>query len=144
MKFEEKLIQLRKARGMTQEQLAEQLGVSRQAVSRWESGDSTPDMLNISGLCQCFGVSADYLINDNYASDEDIPVVQKKNEELTAVKGKSKKNHLVSAICFSIAALSNVIVIATTASVATVAYAYICAAGTATLAIIQLSLYMKK
>ena len=44
MKFENKLINLRKSRGISQEQLAEALGVSRQAISRWESGDSTPDV----------------------------------------------------------------------------------------------------
>ncbi len=144
MRFEEKLTQLRKARGITQEQLAEQLGVSRQAVSRWESGDSTPDMLNLVGICRYFGVSSDYLINDDFSSDEDIPVVRQKNEELSNVKGRSKTNHLVSAICFAIAALCNIIAIATAQSPATLGVSCFGAAATTALSVMQLSLYLRK
>ncbi len=144
MKFEEKLVKLRKARNITQEQLAEKLGVSRQAVSRWEAGESTPDMLNLAGLCKYFGVSSDYLINDDFTSDEDIPVVQQKNEELNTVKAKKKSGHLISAICFTIAALCNVIVIATTTSAATIGSSCFGAAATAALAVVQMSLYLKK
>ena len=105
MRFDEKLVSLRKNSGLSQEQLAEKLGVSRQAVSRWESGDSTPDMLNLLGLCKCFGVSSDYLINDDYESDEDIPSVKKKNEEIVTIQAKRKNMHLFSAIGFLFAAL---------------------------------------
>lgn len=79
MKFEEKLIQLRKARGLSQEALAEQLGVSRQAVSRWELGETTPDLANLKQLSELYGVSADYLIHDEYESDEDLPKVKEKS-----------------------------------------------------------------
>lgn len=103
MRFEEKLIQLRKANALTQEQLAEKLNVSRQAVSRWESGESAPDMYNLSAICRCFGVSSDYLINDDFASDEDTPIAQKKNDEINTVKEKRRYLHLISAICFIIA-----------------------------------------
>ena len=72
MKFENKLINLRKSKGVSQEQLAEALGVSRQAISRWESGDSTPDMTNLIGICQYFDVSADYLIFDEIDNIERI------------------------------------------------------------------------
>lgn len=99
MKFQEKLVALRKGRGLSQEQLAEKLGVSRQAVSRWESGESTPDMLNLLGLCECFQVSSDYLLHDDYESDADIPVVKQKEEEVVEVKLKKKNMHLISAIC---------------------------------------------
>jgi transcriptional regulator with XRE-family HTH domain len=64
MKFEEKLIQLRKSRGMSQEDLAEHLDVSRQAVSRWEQGSTLPDIPNLRKLCDLFQVSADELIRD--------------------------------------------------------------------------------
>ena len=103
MIFREKLVQLRKSRNLTQEQLAEALGVSRQAVSRWEAGDSTPDMINLLGLCDLFGVSADYLIHDDYQSDDDMPIVKEKNEQISEVKLKKKHFHLISAICFTIA-----------------------------------------
>lgn len=100
MKFQEKLVALRKGKGMSQEQLAEKLGVSRQAISRWESGESTPDMLNLLGLCEYFQVSSDYLLHDDYESDADIPLVKQKEEEIVEVKMKKKTMHLISAICF--------------------------------------------
>ena len=62
MSFGEKLQLLRKARGLSQEALAEQLGVTRQAVSKWELGDATPDLENVVALARFFGVSTDYLL----------------------------------------------------------------------------------
>ena len=64
MRFEEKIVELRKAKGLSQEELAEQLGVSRQAVSRWELGQTLPDIPNLMQLCELFDVSADYLVKD--------------------------------------------------------------------------------
>ncbi len=60
----DKIIELRKKRGWSQEQLAEQLGVSRQSVSKWESAMSIPDMDKIVKLSYIFGVSTDYLLKD--------------------------------------------------------------------------------
>jgi len=62
MSFGEKLQMLRKARGLSQEALSEQLGVTRQAVSKWELGDATPDLENVVALARFFGVSTDYLL----------------------------------------------------------------------------------
>lgn len=67
MKLSEKIVRLRKARGMSQEALAEQMDVSRQAVSRWEQGSALPDASNLLQLSRIFGVSADYLLNEEYA-----------------------------------------------------------------------------
>jgi transcriptional regulator with XRE-family HTH domain len=64
MKFGEKLQKLRKQRGLSQEQLAAQLTVSRQAVSRWELVDTMPDTENVIQLSRLFGVSCDYLLRD--------------------------------------------------------------------------------
>lgn len=64
MRFEEKIVELRKTKGLSQEELAEQLGVSRQAVSRWELGQTLPDIPNLLQLCELFGVSADYLVRE--------------------------------------------------------------------------------
>ncbi len=69
MKFEEKLVMLRKARGFSQEELAEKLEVSRQAVSRWELGSTLPDIPNLVQLCELFGVTTDYLVRDEGISD---------------------------------------------------------------------------
>lgn len=60
MTMGEKILALRKARGWSQEELADQIGVTRQAVSRWESDSAKPDADRIIDLCDLFGVSADY------------------------------------------------------------------------------------
>ena len=61
--------------------LAERLNVSRQAVSRWEMGSALPDASNILQLSRLFGVTADYLLNDEYESDRDVPVVKKTRDD---------------------------------------------------------------
>lgn len=70
MKIAERILYLRKNRGLSQEELAEKMNVTRQAVSRWESGTALPDAQNILQLSTIFGVSADYLLNDDYAEAE--------------------------------------------------------------------------
>lgn len=64
MKFNEKLLQLRKEKGYSQEELAQKLGVSRQAISKWEVSDSYPEVENILEICKLFDVSTDYLLKD--------------------------------------------------------------------------------
>ncbi|MBO7668696.1 MAG: helix-turn-helix transcriptional regulator [Firmicutes bacterium] len=61
----DKIIELRKKNGWSQEELAEQLGVSRQSISKWESAQSVPDMARVIRLSELFGVSTDYLLKDN-------------------------------------------------------------------------------
>lgn len=60
----EKIIALRKKAGWSQEELAYQMGVSRQSVSKWESGTSIPDLERILKLSQVFDVSTDYLLKE--------------------------------------------------------------------------------
>ncbi len=60
---------LRRSRGLSQEQLAAELDVSRQAISKWECGDSTPDLDKLRTICTYFGVTTDYLIWEN---EEDV------------------------------------------------------------------------
>lgn len=60
----DKIIDLRKKNGWSQEELAEQLSVSRQSVSKWESGMSVPDLNKIIAMSELFGVSTDYLLKD--------------------------------------------------------------------------------
>ena len=62
MEFRERLYQLRKGRGISQEELANAVGVSRQAVQKWEAGASTPDLNNLSALAGYFSVTLDYLV----------------------------------------------------------------------------------
>lgn len=62
MEFSHRLYQLRRARGLSQEELAHTVGVSRQAVQKWEAGSSAPDLDNLSALADYFGVTLDYLV----------------------------------------------------------------------------------
>ncbi|NLD20246.1 MAG: helix-turn-helix transcriptional regulator [Clostridiales bacterium] len=65
----EKIMDLRKMRGWSQEDLANELNVSRQSVSKWESGNSVPDIEKIIAISGLFGVSTDYLLKDNSFGD---------------------------------------------------------------------------
>ncbi len=94
MKLSEKILSLRKASNMSQEELADKLGVSRQAVSRWEVGSALPDASNILQLSKLFGVSADYLLNDDYKGEAPAPV---KSKTVTSVAGTSVKK--IIALC---------------------------------------------
>jgi transcriptional regulator with XRE-family HTH domain len=66
MEFYNKLQILRKQANLTQDELALKIGVSRQAISKWESGGAYPDLNNIQTLCAFFSVSADTLMNPKY------------------------------------------------------------------------------
>lgn len=65
MKFSNKLIQLRKEKGFSQEDLANSIGVSRQSVSKWESDQSMPDLPKLIQLSEIFHVSIDYLVKES-------------------------------------------------------------------------------
>ena len=88
MKLSEKILDLRKQRGMSQEDLAERLGISRQAISRWESGTVLPDSANVLQLSKLFGVTTDYLLNDDYVDDK------KPTEVQVSFKGIDMGSHL--------------------------------------------------
>ena len=64
MKINEKIYSLRKKAGLSQEELADKLNVSRQTVSKWELGDSTPDFDKIVPLCNIFGITTEELLRD--------------------------------------------------------------------------------
>lgn len=81
MEFHSKLYNLRKQKGLSQEELANRLNVSRQTISKWEVGDSTPEMEKLIAISDLFGISLDELVMDK------APV---KTEEVSA------KSELVS------------------------------------------------
>lgn len=64
MTFSQQLTRLRKAHHLTQAQLADKLHLSRQAISKWENGESQPDLDTLAVLCDIFQVSADELLNE--------------------------------------------------------------------------------
>lgn len=65
MELKEKLVALRKEKGLTQSAVAEKLDVSRQAISRWESGIALPSTDNLKSLSALYGVPVDYLLNSD-------------------------------------------------------------------------------
>ncbi|MGC7323333.1 helix-turn-helix transcriptional regulator, partial [Mycobacteroides abscessus subsp. massiliense] len=72
MNFAEKLQMLRTERHMSQETLAEAVGVSRQAISKWESGLANPEMEKIIRLSDLFQVSIDYLVKENETREKEV------------------------------------------------------------------------
>ena len=66
MQFCEKIIRLRKSKRMSQEALAEAVGVSRQAVYKWECGQSYPEAMKLVALKELFGISVDDLLDENF------------------------------------------------------------------------------
>jgi len=109
MTFADKVLDLRKKAGLTQEELAEKLEVSRQAISRWEMGLAMPDASNLLQLSKLFKVTVDYLINEEYASDEDIPIVKTKeaslNQEMKKVPAMIKSTLIGMAMTLLLALL---------------------------------------
>lgn len=67
MRLPEKIFSCRRRLGLSQEQLAERLGVSRQAVSKWETGEAVPELGKLAQLAAVFGVTADWLLSDEEA-----------------------------------------------------------------------------
>ena len=65
MQLADKIVRLRRRYGLSQEELANKIGVSRQAVFKWESGSNMPDMDKIKKIVKLFNVSFDFLLDDN-------------------------------------------------------------------------------
>lgn len=76
MKLQDKILYCRKKAGLSQEALAELIGVSRQAVSKWETGDATPEVSKLSLLANAFGVTADWLLSEDEPVKEGEPEPQ--------------------------------------------------------------------
>lgn len=115
-----KIQNLRKQRGMSQEQLAEALGVSRQAVSKWEAEQSVPDIDKIISICDYFGVTTDYILRNAELPQTELqsePIVENtyisenKVDEENAEKQKKSALLLAVAIVLYILCVSPVIII---------------------------------
>lgn len=90
MTFAEKIQKLRKERGLSQDQLAAALGVSRQSVSKWELGDDMPRVDKILLLSDFFGVSTDYLLHDDWeAPPRRHPSNEKSDKEFDHARAKT-------------------------------------------------------
>ena len=108
MIFADKLVQLRKKNGWSQEELADQMNVSRQTVSKWEGAQSIPDLAKVLTLSKLFGVTTDYLLKDEieleeYASEDTPKLRQVSMEEahryLDCRRSTGNKFALCCALC---------------------------------------------
>ena len=114
----DKIIKLRKKNGLTQEELAEKMNVSRQAVSKWEGAQTIPDLEKILQLSALFGVTTDYLLKDEIEDEEftddtssDSTVKRISMEEANAYIEQRKKDSLRIALATFLCILSPVTLI---------------------------------
>ena len=101
----DKITEERKKNGWSQEELANQLGVSRQAVSKWESAGAVPDLQRILQMSELFGVSTDYLLKDesteSYAEPLKKVTMENANEFLDMKRNGSKVVANATSMCIS-------------------------------------------
>ena len=95
MTFKEKLVKLRKLKKITQDELACAVGVSRQAVYKWESGQSYPEVPKLIEMKHLFGISIDDLLDDNY----EVILPEKKRRRRRKTTGFSLNCTETAAIC---------------------------------------------
>ena len=91
MNLGERLFELRKSKGLTQDDVAEKLNVTRQTVSKWETNQSTPDFDKIIPLCELYGISADELLKGEKQSTE-----TNNNEDKEPFEMAEAKKHIFS------------------------------------------------
>lgn len=119
MKFGDNLRNLRKSKKLSQEKLAEKVGVSRQSISKWECGESYPEMDNILTLCNIFHCKLNDLVHESITDfnslDEDVKmsVVKFKKEKQVKVKALSKIIYILARIAKILCIVGIVCVIAT-------------------------------
>ena len=88
MKLHEKIYYCRKKAGLSQEALAEKIGVSRQAISKWETGEATPELNKLPLLTSTFGVTYDWLLTDG---DEETETTVSDHSENSSLKNDNQK-----------------------------------------------------
>ena len=118
MEFNNKLYELRKQKGFSQEELANRLNVSRQTISKWEVGESTPDMENLVAISELFEISLDELVLNKVPEEVDTSAQVVKSEFYSDIKEnvlteenrkKAKKGLKIAAIVFGIIVLIDLI-----------------------------------
>ena len=102
-----RLVNLRKANGLSQEALAEKLGISRQAVSKWERAEASPDTDNLILLAKIYKVSLDELL-----SSEDDPTPTRETAESNTTESTNEKDHTFEKARFPIAMIAVLVYLA--------------------------------
>jgi hypothetical protein len=103
-----------------------------------------PDAQNILQLSKLFGVTTDYLLNDDYESDGDIPAVQTAAKKAEDLFSKKKRQHLIAAICFTVAWFCWLISVGTYQSQLQLGISCACLGLCAVNAVMQFTLFFKK
>ena len=110
MDFNNRLYQLRKQKGFSQEELANRLNVSRQTVSKWEVGDSTPDMEKLIAISDLFDVSLDMLVmgketEEEASSSSKSEIAKVLSEKVLTPKNKRKAKSILKIIGIALAVI---------------------------------------
>ena len=92
MDLAEKILTLRKSRSWTQDQLAEQLDVSRQTISKWESGQSLPELDKITALSEVFNVSTDCLLKPSKVDNLSLKTEMLENQQQQLLQREQKRH----------------------------------------------------
>lgn len=102
MNFSDKLYALRKSRDLTQDQLAEQLGVSRQSISKWESGQAIPELEKIISLSAVFDVTTDYLLKPSEIDELSIKAEMLEKQQQKLLDREEQRSQAVRYAIYSI------------------------------------------
>lgn len=102
MKFNERLLNLRKKNGWSQEELGYKIGVSRQTISKWESGQTTPELEKLKNLAKIFEISVDELINEENILNETNITIEEENQKNSSKKKSKLFNYIkvISSLLF--------------------------------------------
>lgn len=113
MDISEKILQLRKANNLTQEELAEQVNVSRQTVSKWESGQTIPEIEKIVTMSGIFHVTTDYLLKPSELDELSIKaeVLEKQQQALVEENKKRKSRNICILSCAGVCLIALAVII---------------------------------
>lgn len=103
MNFSEKLLTLRKAKDLTQEQLAEKLDVSRQSISKWESAQASPDLEKIVALSAVFDVTTDYLLKSSEIDDLSVKTEMLEKQQQAILVREQRRQQIFGCAMYSAA-----------------------------------------
>lgn len=102
MDFSERLLTLRKGMDLTQEQLAEKMNVSRQSISKWESGQAVPELDKIIALSMIFDVTTDYLLKPSEVDELSVKTEMLEKQQQQILIRERKHRQISRCIAYSI------------------------------------------
>lgn len=103
MDLSEKLLTLRKANNLTQEQFAEKLDVSRQSISKWESGQASPELDKIVAMSAIFNVTTDYLLKSSEIDDLSVKTEMLERQQQMMLVREQKRHRTLGCVMYAVA-----------------------------------------